>query len=428
MTKKKQSSKKPVNVGFADQYKGCQVVANIMGLNVETVRKKAKAGTIPAKQDGNGTWIFTHADLLKAGVKPFTDADHPNPSTPKTAGPLPLKQKVNVTDVIFVLDRSGSMGGLMTQARKNLQAQLDQLKRAAGPHDVYNVTVINFDDTVLKTLSNVDVTLLQEGAHSLYRDVSGSTALFDAIGAAIFSAESLEDGRAHLISVITDGGENASRDHSQYSIANKVQRLTSRGNYTFVYAGPRYSDRQATSLGFSAGNITMWDQTDAGIRDLGLRTNSGLESYTSSRSVGIMSSKSFYAQPVTADASKFAQQVSTSLDDVTTRIKVERVSKGDPVVINKFCEKKFGAFTKGKHFYELIESEKVQDYKEVIIQDKTTGKFYRGRDSAKQLLGIPSFAGTVHIKPGNLGEYKAFVQSTSYNRKLNEGTAVLTLS
>lgn len=424
MAKKKSTG--PVNVQFADRYEGCQVVANIMNLNVETVRKRAKAGKIPAKQDAKGTWIFVHADLVAAGIKPF-DGPIVAPGVISTGGPLPLQTKRNVTEVIFVLDRSGSMSGLIGKARDNLQAQLDQLRAAAGPNDVYNVSVINFDDSIMTTLRSADITSLGMGAHSLYMNPNGNTRLYDAVAAAIDLASGQDDGqKAFLISVVTDGAENSSRKTS-YQVATQVQLATGKDRYTFVYAGPRGSEYVGRSLGIPDGNITTWEQTYAGTVALGRATGQSLGTYTRSRSAGVMKSTSFYAQPVTTDASKFAGQLDNSLQDVTSEVQVQRVTDKDPVVISKFCDKKFGRFEKGKYFYQLTESEKVQDYKKVVIQDTTTGAFYSGWGAAKKLLGIPDFQGTVHIKPGNLGDFKVFVQSTSVNRKLVPGTAVVYL-
>lgn len=415
----------PVNVQFADTYEGCQVVANIMGLNVETVRKRAKAGKIPGKQNAKGTWIFQHSDLVAANIAPFNSvrnrAGVPGPL------PLPVRPKVNVTEVIFVLDRSGSMGSLMTKARENLQAQLHQLAAASGPNDQYIVSIINFDTTILTTLASTNATHIGKAAHELYLSANGSTRLYDSVAEAIRLANRSDDGeKSFLISVVTDGEENAS-SMSVDNLAALVAQSTAKGRYTFAYAGPRNSQYTATRMGIPAGNVTTWEQTYEGIRTLGVHTNSSLNTYTESRSRGVVSSTSFYAQPVTGDAAKFASQLDNKLADVSSDVQVQRVTDKDPAVINKFCEKKFGTFEKGKYYYQLTESEKVQDYKKVIIQDTTTGTFYTGWDAAKKLLGIPTFQGTVRIKPGSLGDFKVFVQSTSTNRKLVPDTAVVYL-
>ncbi len=415
------------NKKFDDVYVGATVVANLMGLHADTVRKRAKAGKIPAIQDAKGRWTFVTAELAKAGLEPFASGYVPQLCGTGVPGAPRKSYEKKLTDVIFVLDRSGSMQGLITAAKQNLQAQINELKAAAGPNDVYRISVINFDDSVQTTLRSLDVTAIGDSSH-LYLAPHGSTKLYDAVLEAVKLSESLDTGdkqHAFLISVVTDGQENASNNTLQ-SVANQVRRTTAMDRYTFVFAGPYGSKNVAIGMGFSLGNATEWEQTYRGTQTLGAVTNTSLNTYARSRSVGMTNSTSFYAAPVTKDASKFAGQLDSKLDDVSSRVRVERVTAGDPIVIRKFCEKKFGSFPKGHIYYPLMKSEKVQDYKKLIVQDKTTGNFYTG-NKAKSLLGVPNFQGTVHIRPGALGEFKVFVQSTSENRKLPVGEAVVYL-
>ncbi len=424
-SKKQQAAKAlPVNVVFAETYVGCQTVANMMGLNVETVRKRAKAGKMPSKQDKNGTWLFTHNELVDAGIEPFASFGKGNGRTTIPSPRIVPPAKKNVTDVFFVLDRSGSMSGLADQTRRNLQTQIDALIKASGPNDEYYATIINFNGGVKVTTQRTNVLNLP-AASSLYEWPSGSTNLFGAVHEAIELAHCADDGiKAFLISILTDGEDT---DKARAVPTELIKKLTATDRYTFVYAGPRGSGLQAVNMGILPGNTTTWEQTGEGLQNLGHSTVQSLSTYTATRSTGVTSVNSFYAQPVVMDPSAFAGKLDNSLDDVTKAVRVVRVDNRDPAVINKFCEKKFGSFEKGKYFYELTESEKVQDYKKVVIQDKTTGTFYSGWDAAKRLLNIPNFQGTVRIKPGNLGDFKVFIQSTSTNRKLVPGTAVVYL-
>ena len=94
--------------------------------------------------------------------------------------------------------------------------------------------------------------------------------------------------------------------------------------------------------------------------------------------------------------------------------------------IKDFVEENGAAFKKGRGFYEFTKSVKVQDHKEVILQDNATGDMFSGAQ-AREILGLPSY-GTVTVSPGScplLSGYTAFVQSTSNNRKLLAGTKFL---
>lgn len=394
-------------------------LAKLLKVSVETIRTRAKAGKIPFTKNSAGRLVFEHTALAAAGILP----DPKGTNTLLNALRKPAQK--NLTTVFFVLDRSGSMAGLETQTRANLKSQIAALKAAAGPNDEYRVTVINFDGRVDVTLTNKDVEELSNSG-DLYLDPSGSTNLYGAVHKALDLAEAVDDGRrAFLISVLTDGGET---DYKKPIPTERIRKATATDRYTFVYAGPGGSQNQAQNMGFMDGNITTWEQSVRGSQALNTNTVSSLGTYTRSRAVGITSSTSFYAQPTTNDPSKFAKQLSNKLGALSSGdYKVERVTSSDPIVIKNFCEKKFGTFPKGKVYYELTESEKVQDYKKVVIQDKATGNFYAGEKQAMGLLGIPNFAGTARIKPGNLGEFKVFVQSTSVNRKLVPGTTVVYL-
>lgn len=80
-------------------------------------------------------------------------------------------------------------------------------------------------------------------------------------------------------------------------------------------------------------------------------------------------------------------------------------------------------FQRGRGFYEFTKTETIQGKKEIILMDRATGDLFEG-ESAREMLGLPP-GETVRIKPANLEKYLVFVQSTSYNRKLLEGTKFL---
>jgi len=84
-------------------------------------------------------------------------------------------------------------------------------------------------------------------------------------------------------------------------------------------------------------------------------------------------------------------------------------------------------FKIGRGFYQFTKPVEVQDHKEVILVNKKTGDMFSGK-KARELLRLPK-TGTVKIKPDVarevLAEYTAFIQSTSVNRKLLEGTKFL---
>jgi hypothetical protein len=66
-------------------------------------------------------------------------------------------------------------------------------------------------------------------------------------------------------------------------------------------------------------------------------------------------------------------------------------------------------------FYELVKNEHVQPQKQIVIQNRKTGKVYSG-DNARKLLNLPNQE--VKITVGDFGEWNVYIQSTSVNRKV----------
>ena len=85
-------------------------------------------------------------------------------------------------------------------------------------------------------------------------------------------------------------------------------------------------------------------------------------------------------------------------------------------------------FKRGRAFYELSKAETVQQYKEVIIQDRETGEMFNGAQ-VREYLGLqPQIAaGGVKekLRKEHTKDFRVFVQSTSVNRKLVPGTTLL---
>ena len=96
--------------------------------------------------------------------------------------------------------------------------------------------------------------------------------------------------------------------------------------------------------------------------------------------------------------------------------------------IRSFVESNGIAFKKGRGFYELTKSETVQQYKEVIMQDRETGEMFTGAQVRERLGLQPQVtSGGVKEKLSSRDTklFRVFVQSTSVNRKLIGGTAFL---
>ena len=98
------------------------------------------------------------------------------------------------------------------------------------------------------------------------------------------------------------------------------------------------------------------------------------------------------------------------------------------VPISDFIKYNGIIFQRGRGFYELSKSEKVQQYKEIIIENRETGEMFTGAQ-VREYLGlqpqIKSGGVTERLNSRHTKEYRVYVQSTSTNRKLIGGTHLL---
>ena len=132
----------------------------------------------------------------------------------------------NLTELVYILDRSGSMSGLEGDTIGGFNSLLN--KQQALPGEA-RVTTVLFDDKYELLHDRLDVKAVNTITHQDYF-VRGSTALLDAIGRSIQKVDGVMAGTAPahrpdkvLVVIITDGMENASRRFT----ARQVQALVS---------------------------------------------------------------------------------------------------------------------------------------------------------------------------------------------------------
>ena len=142
----------------------------------------------------------------------------------------------NLTELVFILDRSGSMCGLEADTIGGFNSMIEKQKREPGEALVSTV-LFDHESTVLH-----DRVPLGCVAPMTARDYSvrGSTALLDAIGGAIHHIGNVhkyareEDRPEHTLFVITtDGMENASRHYSSDRVKQMIERQKSRYGWEF---------------------------------------------------------------------------------------------------------------------------------------------------------------------------------------------------
>lgn len=160
--------------------------------------------------------------------------------------------KKNLTEIVFILDRSGSMSGLEKDTISGFNAMIEKQKKAEG-EALISTVLFNHESEVIH--DRVGVQTIQSMTDKDYM-VGGCTALLDAIGQAIHHIGNVhkyardEDVPEHTIFVITtDGMENASQRYSSNKVKQMIERQKEKHDWEFLFLGANI-DAVETARGF----------------------------------------------------------------------------------------------------------------------------------------------------------------------------------
>lgn len=148
--------------------------------------------------------------------------------------------KNNITELVFILDRSGSMAGLEADTIGGFNAMIEKQKRQDG---ICYVSTVLFDDESKVLYDRVRLGAVPKMTDRDYT-VRGCTALIDAIGGAIHHIGNIhkyarpEDVPEHTMFVITtDGMENASRRYTAEQVKKMITRQKEKYGWEFLFIG-----------------------------------------------------------------------------------------------------------------------------------------------------------------------------------------------
>ena len=148
--------------------------------------------------------------------------------------------KNNITELIFILDRSGSMSGLESDTIGGFNSMIEKQKRQDGVCYVSTVLFDNESKVLHDRVKLHDILPMTDNDYT----VCGCTALVDAIGGAIHHIGNIhkyarsEDVPAHTMFVITtDGQENASHRYTSEQVKNMIERQKEKYGWEFLFIG-----------------------------------------------------------------------------------------------------------------------------------------------------------------------------------------------
>ncbi|OUN12956.1 hypothetical protein B5G38_14735 [Gemmiger sp. An87] len=178
--------------------------------------------------------------------------------------------KKNLTELVFILDRSGSMQGLEADTIGGFNSMLNKQKKEPGEA---LVSTVLFDDRVEVLHDRVRVERVKPITDREYY-VRGCTALLDAVGGAIHHIGNIhkyarpEDVPEHTLFVITtDGMENASHCYSARQVRQMIRRQKKKYGWEFLFLGANIDAVEtAGHLGIDADRAVNYHCDSEGTR------------------------------------------------------------------------------------------------------------------------------------------------------------------
>lgn len=174
--------------------------------------------------------------------------------------------KKGKSEVIIVLDRSGSMSSIKSDMEGGFKAFLDKQKKEDGE---CFVSLYQFDNEYEAVFENKDIQELNE----ISIEPRGSTALLDAVGKTTNSvgerlSKTPEEERPEtvIMAVITDGAENASREFTREQVKKLVEHQSTKYNWKYVFMGANQDAvMNGANYGFQGGTSLSYGTSSQAI-------------------------------------------------------------------------------------------------------------------------------------------------------------------
>ena len=191
----------------------------------------------------------------------------------------------NLTEMVFILDMSGSMSDLASDTIGGYNSLIEEQKKQAGDA---NITTVLFDDRYIVLHDRVDIKKVNSLTSNEYCP-RGMTAMLDAVGRTINSIgeklaatpEAERPGNV-VVTIITDGYENASKEYTWKAVQDMIKEQREKYSWVFTFIGANIDTKTVSeSLGIDARLAKSYTANKVGTNSV-YKTMSKAVSYTRS--------------------------------------------------------------------------------------------------------------------------------------------------
>ena len=169
---------------------------------------------------------------------------------------------------LIIIDESGSMQSIKNAAINSVNETIQTIRSAHRKHDEqeHYVSLVTFNDDVKTIYECVPVDEVKELTAETYLP-DCCTALYDAMGISLNALRKKVAGEDKvLVTVVTDGYENASKEYSGKAIKALVSELKTK-NWVFAYIGAN-QDVESVAATMSIKNVMKFETTNAGTQEM----------------------------------------------------------------------------------------------------------------------------------------------------------------
>ena len=177
--------------------------------------------------------------------------------------------KKDLTEVVFILDKSGSMSGLEKDTIGGFNSLIEKQRKEPGDAIVSTVLFSDNSKVIHNRVNIKDIPLLTTNEYY----VSGCTALLDAVGNAInyiskkHNESNNDDVPEKTIFIITtDGQENASREFTYSKVKNLIENMKENNKWEFIFLGANIDTiAEAKRFGIDENNAVNFNCDKIGV-------------------------------------------------------------------------------------------------------------------------------------------------------------------